>query len=407
MSSINLLWPKAILLVDMNAFFAAIEQRDNPVLRNQPVAVINGAKGTCIITCSYEARAYGIKTGMRLPEAKLLCPHLHICVCRPYHYTQISNKIMQALQEHISPDIEVSSVDEAFLDITHCQRLLGTPKKIAMLAQQVVYNISGLACSVGVAANKAMAKFAADLQKPNGIVVIPAHASKSYLQNVPVNKMCGIGPAITTFLARYGVYYCSDMSKLPISILAQRFGNLGRRIWLMCQGEDLEPLKTNTTSAKSMGHGKVLPPDTTDPQLIFIYLQHLAERLAERLRRNNLAAQHFFIGLRNEQLGWLGEQAQLAIPTQNGRDIFRLGRKIIRDHWHGLPVYHIQITAYHPTPVCLQADLFNQLDPKEQKLNMALDTINKKFGRATIKSALLLQSPELLPVIAPSWNNSV
>ncbi|MDH3986122.1 MAG: DNA polymerase IV, partial [Gammaproteobacteria bacterium] len=128
-------WSRAIALVDMNAFFASIEQRDCPEWRGRPVAVTNGNQGTCIITCSYEARAYGIQTGMRLKQARQLCPELIQCPSQPERYAATSVAIMEVLQD-ITPDIEIFSVDEAFLDITRCQRLLGTPLQIAQLAKQ-------------------------------------------------------------------------------------------------------------------------------------------------------------------------------------------------------------------------------------------------------------------------------
>lgn len=403
MSSASEYWPRAIALVDMNAFFASIEQRDNPKLKQQPVAIINGLKGTCIITSSYEARAYGIKTGMRLPEAKLLCPHLTVLSGRPRYYSNISSTIMDALSKRISPEIEIFSVDEAFLEITHSQHLLGPPAQIAQLIQKVIYDVSELPCSIGIAANKAIAKFAAELDKPNGIVIIPERQARDYLAAVPVTKLCGIGPGIAKFLAKYGVTVCGDMQKLPISVLAQRFGDLGRRIWLMCHGLDLSPVCTQINSPKSMGHGKVLPPDTDDPKLIALYLQHLCERLTARLRKHRLVAQTFFIGLKNRQLGWLGSTAKTAIPTNNGKTLFYLGKEVIKASWHKVPVYQIQITALNPTPENQQGDLFTSINLKQHKLDEIIDSINQKFGEATIKPAPLLRSPDMSPVIAPAW----
>jgi len=133
-------WPRAIALVDMNAFFASIEQRDHTEWRGRPIAITNGLQGSCIITCSYEARAYGIKTGMRLKQGRQLCPELIQCPARPERYAATSTAIMDALQD-ITPDIEVFSVDEAFLDVTHCQRLLGTPVRIARLTKQKVFDV--------------------------------------------------------------------------------------------------------------------------------------------------------------------------------------------------------------------------------------------------------------------------
>src|SRR5262245_4120752 len=129
---ITLTWKRAIILVDMNAFFASIEQRDRPELRGQPLAITNGQQGNCIITCSYEARAFGIYTGMRLNEAKKKCPHLIQIPAHPERYAVVSQKIMAALND-VTPDMEVFSIDEAFLDVTHCQTLWGTPEKIGLL----------------------------------------------------------------------------------------------------------------------------------------------------------------------------------------------------------------------------------------------------------------------------------
>ena len=233
-------WPRAIILVDMNAFFAGIEQKDFPLLQGRPVAITNGMQGTCIITCSYEARGFGIQTGMHLKEAQKLCPHVIQQPARPKRYAEISAKIMQALYD-ITPD-EVFSVDEAFLDVTGCQRLWGTPAEIGKKVKQKIYAVSGLCCSVGISGDKTTAKYAAKCQKPNGLITISPWEAKERLRHVPVTDLCGIAKGIGTFLARYGVKNCGDMEKLPISILARRFGNIGRRIWYMCQGQDPEPL---------------------------------------------------------------------------------------------------------------------------------------------------------------------
>ena len=157
-------WFRAIILVDMNAFFASIEQLDNAALRGRPVVVTNGEQGTCIITSSYEARRYGIKTGMRLPEAKRLCPHLVRAPSRPGRYAKVSSRIMEALRD-VTPDQEIFSVDECFLDISHCRTLYATPVDAAHKAKQCVLKASGLLCSVGLGGDKTMAKFAAQATK--------------------------------------------------------------------------------------------------------------------------------------------------------------------------------------------------------------------------------------------------
>jgi len=256
-------WDRAIILADMNAFFAAIEQQDNPEYRGRPVAITNGLRGTCIITCSYEARRFGIRTGTRLPKALVLCPDLVRLPARPHRYAEVSSRIMAALAAEITPDIEIYSVDEAYLDVTRCQRLHGDPETIARQVKQVIFSTSGLLCSVGVSGDMTTAKFAAKQQKPDGLTVIPPWQAAARLRDVPVTELCGIARGIGGFLEQHGVRTCGDMKKLPISVLGRRFGNPGRRIWHMCQGSDPTRLAREVPAPKSLGHGKVLPPGQT------------------------------------------------------------------------------------------------------------------------------------------------
>jgi len=351
------LWPRAIILVDMNCFFAAIEQLDCPEWRGRPIAVTNGAQGTCIITSSYEARAYGVKTGMRLPEARRLCPDIIQAPARPQRYAVVSTAIMRSLQE-FTPDLEVFSVDEAFLDITHCQRLLGTPEHIAQRVKQTVMAVSGLRCSVGVSGDKCTAKFAAKLNKPDGLVVIPPWEAKQRLRDVPVTGLSGIKGGIGGYLAKHGVHVCGDMQKIPISVLAQRFGDIGRRIWLMCQGLDPSPVITTVPPPKSIGHGKVVPPNTRDRTVLLTYLQHMAEKIGARLRLHGLQARTFSIGLRTQQ-DWIGAKVREAQPIDDGGQLAHRCRMVLAQHWSGEGIFQVQVTALDPQPKHQQLDLFS------------------------------------------------
>jgi DNA polymerase IV len=396
-------WKRAIILVDMNAYFASIEQLDDASLRNKPIAVTNGAEGSCIITCSYEARAFGIHTGMRLYEAKKRCPQLIRCASRPERYVSISRQIMKSL-ETITPDIEIFSVDEAFLDVSHCQSLHGTPIEIGHMVRQQIWQQVQLPCSIGISGDKTTAKYAAKLEKPNGLTVIEPWNAKQQLKHVPVDHLCGIGPGISAFLKRYGVTYCGDMQNIPIGILAKRFGNLGRRLWYMCQGADPSPVKTHIADPKSMGHGKVLPPGTCDRDTILTYLHHMSEKLAIRLRKNKLCAQRFSIGLKTKQYGWLGDKVRLTIPIDDGNILYQQCKNIMNNCWQRrTTIAQVQITALDPQPVMQQADLFHTTDKKRQKVNRAMDHINQRFGKSSCMPAHLLTKKTSPDVIAPSW----
>jgi DNA polymerase-4 len=397
-------WPRAIALIDMNAFFASIEQRDFPSLLGQPVAVTNGLRGSCVITCSYEARARGVHTGMYLPQARRLCPQLVQRPARPEVYARVSTRIMRAIQ-NICPDIEVFSVDEAFVDITPCQRLYGSPIATAKLLKSAVYEASGLLCSLGLSGDKTTAKYAAKLNKPNGFIVIPPWQAKSRLRDVPVTELCGIASGIGGFLAGYGVTHCGDMEKLPIGILAKRFGNLGRRIWYMCQGADPEPLHSEVAAPKSIGHGKVMPPNTRDREVILTYAQHMAFKVGTRMRKHQLEARSYWLGLKTE-FGWLGEKTRLPLFSDDQNKIYQLCSKIIALHWQGEGVWQIQLTALDPRPATMQLDLFASSAAEQQmqsRLHSAMDNINQRYGAFTLSPARLLNRSDMPNVIAPAW----
>lgn len=394
-------WPRAIALVDMNAFFASIEQHDHTEWRGRPVAITNGLQGTCVITCSYEARAYGIRTGMRLKQARQLCPGLIQCPAHPQRYATISTAIMDALQD-ITPDIEIFSVDEAFLDVTHCQRLLGTPPHIARLAKQKVFDASGILCSIGISGDKTTAKFAAKLNKPDGLTVIPPWEAEECLRDVPVTELCGIARGIGGFLAEHGVHTCGDVKKLPISVLARRFGNPGRRIWYMCQGQDPAGLQQDVPAPRSIGHGKVVPPDTRDSEVLLTYLLHMSEKVGTRLRRHHLQARTFAIGLRTVD-GWLGDKPRCALATDDGRQIMELCRRVMQEHWQGQGVHQVQVTALDPVNRDSQLDLFSATDDAQDEVNAVMDAVNQRYGELALAPARLLNRSRMPNVIAPAW----
>jgi DNA polymerase-4 len=398
-------WQRCIILIDMNCFFAQIEQQDNPFWRNRPIAVTNGGQGTTIITSSYEARSYGIKTGMRLKEAWQLCPELIQAPSRPHRYAEISTHIMAAL-ESLTPDLEVYSVDEAFLDVTHCQSLLGTPFEIGQLVKQTVSKVSGLTCSVGVSGDKTTAKYAAKLNKPDGLTVIEPWYAEATLAPLHVTELSGINKGTASFLAQYGVTHCGDMKHIPISIPAKRFGNLGRRLWLMAQGKDPDVVQSNVPAPKTIGHGKVMPPQTKDLTTILTYFQHMSEKVAARLRKHHFKASHFYIGLKTEQ-GWLQTKARLSQATDDGQTLFTQCRQFTMKHWQGQGVWQVQVTALNPDSE-QQADLFAETNQYKQreKLNLAIDQINQRYGEFAVAPSRLIDRSAMPNVIAPSWKPS-
>jgi DNA polymerase-4 len=393
-------WERAIVLVDMDAFFASIEQHDHPELRGKPIGITNGLTGTCFITCSYEARQHGIKTGTRIQKARQLYKDIIQVPARPYRYAQVSTTIMAALRT-ITPDMEVFSVDEAFLDITHCQGIYGNPANVGKLVKDLVYEVSGVTCSVGISGDKTTAKYAAKKDKPDGLVVVPPWQAQDYLSRAPVTDLCGVARGIGNYLNDRGVYVCGDMVNLPISELARRFGNLGRRIWYMAQGQDPAAIEQTVAAPKSIGHGKVMPPNTQDMHTLKMYLHHMAEKVATRLRKHELEAQRYFIGLLTNE-GWLAKKLQTEMPTNDSQAIKALANELL-SQWSGQGCFQVQITALDPKEQGHQLPLFAQPDKKREQLNRAMDQINERYGEFTLAPGNLLHRSNMPNVIAPAW----
>lgn len=396
-------WQRMIALVDMNCFFAQIEQQDNPFWRNRPVAVTNGKLGSTIITASYEARAYGVKTGMNLREARKLCPDIIQAPSRPHRYAGASTVIMKSLQS-ITPDIEVYSVDEAFLDLTRCQSLYDGPEHIGRLIKNAISNASGLTSSVGISGDKTTAKFAAKLNKPDGLTVIAPWDAEARLANELMTELSGISTGIGGFLAKYGVYRCGDMKKLPIGILAQRFGNLGRRIWLMAQGKDPEPLTMTVKEPKTIGHGKVMPPGSKGRDILLTYFQHMAEKVGLRLRRFGFQSAYFFIGIKTCERGYIATKIKLDHPTDDGQVIYKLCYEFVLHTYKQETCRQVQIIAMDPVS-SRQLELFddNGEKKKREELNKTVDVINDRYGEFTVAPTRVLGRSEMPNVIAPAW----
>ncbi|WP_292437940.1 DNA polymerase IV [Methylophaga sp.] len=398
-------WSRMIALVDMNCFFAQIEQQDYPFWRNRPVGVTNGKLGSTIITASYEARSYGVKTGMGLKEARQLCPEIIQAPSRPNRYAAVSSSIMAALYD-IAPTVEVYSVDEAFLDLTDCQAIYQGAEHIGRLIKDTISNVSGLTCSVGISGDKTTAKFAAKLNKPDGLTIIEPWNAQTRLANEDVTELSGINKGIARFLAQYEIYKCGDMKKVPMSLIAKRFGNPGRRIWLMAQGKDPEPVITEVKDPKSIGHGKVLPPGTRDKAVLLTYFQHMSEKVGVRLRRHQFQSDTFFIGIKTEQ-GWLSAKAKLQNSTDDGGTIYKLCLDFVDKYYFGQESRQVQVTALSPLHG-KQQDLFIDNDAKQKRdsLNQAMDNINERYGEFTVAPMRVVGRSEMPNVIAPAWKPS-
>jgi DNA polymerase-4 len=226
---------KIILCIDMDAFFASVEQQTNPRLRGKPIAVIGSGGRTVITTRSYEARKYGVKTGMNIYEAKKLCPHIIFVVGNNEKYTHTC-KELQKIYLQFTPDVEVYSIDEAFLDITTTHHLFEGPEAIGNSIKAKIKNQFGITCTVGIAPNILLAKLASDTAKPDGLKWIKPEDVESVLEDLPVKELWGIGSGLTEKLEALSIKTCGELGRASASLLRNKFGIIGEHLKAMGKG---------------------------------------------------------------------------------------------------------------------------------------------------------------------------
>ncbi|WP_192485288.1 MULTISPECIES: DNA polymerase thumb domain-containing protein [Cysteiniphilum] len=397
-------WTTCVCLTDLMAFFPSCEQVDFPELRGRPVAVTNGDKGTTIISSSYEAREYGIKTGMKMSEALKLCPQLIKRPSRPDRYAEISGNIMRALME-ITPDISVYSIDECYIDLMPVLKLYGSVKIISEKIRKTVFEASGgIRCSIGITEGQLTAKYCAK-NKGETTIVTPGQI-KSYIGRASIGDICGIGKNIERYLNQYGILKCADIERFPMSILSNRFGDIGRRLYSVCLGHDPLPVDTTDKDHKSMGHGKVTAGEN-DRDVIRGIMRQLVERLTRRMRHHKVVSDLFFIGFKTAK-GWVGHKYKVQPATNSTSVIWSYVQTHFKS-WHHEALYQVQVTALSlQSSEIRQLDLFEDLlapDPKvtkHDKLDDVKDLVNDRFGKHTLRSAaeLLADKANMVPVIA-------
>ena len=218
----------------------------------------------------------------------------------------------------------------------------------------------------------------------------------------PVTVLCGVNTGIARYLAAHGAYTCGDVARLPISILGRRFGNPGRRIWLMCQGQDPEAVKETVPAAKTLGHGKVIPPNTRDRETLLTYLTHMANKVAARLRKHRLASQTYEIYMLAGH-GWLGCKYKLVQPSNATLPLTRLCRRMLNECWHRQGISQVHVRALKLSPYRAQPDMFCPANEKCDDLYQAIDAVNEKFGEFSVMPAALINRTQQPDVIAPAW----
>lgn len=374
-----------ILHVDMDAFYASVEQRDDPSLKGKPVVVGGPAAGRGVVSAAnYEARKYGIHSAMPSATARRLCPHAVFLPSRMSHYAEISKSIREIFYRY-TPLVEPLSLDEAFLDVTGSLRLFGPAEQIGRQIKQQILNEVGLVASVGLAPNKFLAKLASDVDKPDGFVVVASDKVQSFLDPLDVRRLWGVGRVTAKGFDRLGVRTILQLRKLPLDLLQSIFGDQAKHLWNLARGIDDRSVVPDR-QAKSISHETTFPEDVRDETVLSAWMLELADQVGRRLRRNELLGRTVQLKIRFQDFRTVTRAITLPRPTDTTQEIYDAACELLQ---------RLQITS----PVRLvgvglsgfgkedgrQKMLFDEEEHETQKnADHATDEIRNRFGHSAL-----------------------
>lgn len=379
-----------ILHVDMNAFYASCHQAVDPSLRGRPVIVAGDPKkrNGIVLTASYEARKFGVRTAMPLWEAKRLCPKAIFLKPDYRLYVEFSHRAMEILKR-FTPLVEVFSIDEAWLDVEGCEGLFGDALTIAEKIQKSMMEELSLPCSVGVSCNKLLSKMASDMKKPMGITVITPDDVQNMLWPLPVEELYGVGPRIAKHLKKMNVNTIGDLARIPAEFLQAAFGVVGLRLHRWANGIDDSPVDPHSADeAKSMGHSVTLPQDVTTWEEAEAVLLSLSEQVGRRVRCGGYVGRVVTVTLRDSSFVTVTRSA--TVPYTNlTEDIYRAAKKLLHSNWDGkTPLRLLGVSLSGLIKEFDQISLFAE-DEKKKRLDRAVDEIRERFGDDAIFRASL------------------
>ncbi len=375
------LFELSIAHMDCDAFYASVEKRDNPDLRDKPVIVGGGTRGV-VSTCCYIARISGVRSAMPMFQALKLCPEAVVVKPRFAAYVEASRAI-RAMMEVLTPAIQPLSLDEAFLDLTGTARLHGAPPAVLLagLVRRMETEL-GLTGSVGLSHNKYLAKIASDLDKPRGFSVIGQAETQAFLQNKPVKIIWGVGTATQGALEGAGIRTISDLLRWDRRDLGVRFGSMGDRLWHLARGIDTRPVEREE-KVKSISKETTFNEDTSDTDLLDGHLWRLAEQVADRAKAKDLSGRTVTLKLKRSDFSLISRRHSLDQPTQLADRIYREAKALFDATLARGPFRLIGVGISDLAPgdqADLSADLLDPDAGKRGAAERATDAIRAKFG---------------------------
>jgi DNA polymerase-4 len=382
--------PRAIAHVDMDAFYASVEQRDRPELRGLPVVVGADPRGRGVVSAaSYEARVFGVRSAMPIGKAARLCPHGVFLPVDMAKYARVSDEIMAILGD-FSPLVEPVSVDEAFVDLTGTASLFGPPPDAVRSIKRRIRAETGLTASAGLASNKFIAKIASDLRKPDGLVVVEPGREAEFLAPLPIERLWGVGKATAKSLAALGIASIGQLQRLSRAVLVARLGDHGADLHELAYGRD-DRAVTPWTVPKSMGAETTFERDTDDRARLSTTLRGQAERVARELRAGGAAASRVTLKLRFADFRTI-TRSHTGDPTQDGLELYRRVMALFTREPLVQRVRLIGVSASTLGPPA--AGQLGLLDPnavRRERLARAVDGLTSRFGAGVIRPAALVR----------------
>jgi len=386
---------RTILHVDMDAFYAAVEQRDRPELRGQPVIIganPQGGRGRGVVsTASYEARRFGVGSAMPISQAYRLCPKGVYLPVDMDKYLTVSKEVM-AILRRFTDVVEPVSIDEAFLDVTGSRRAFGSGEEIARRLKDAVHRETRLTASVGVAPSKLVAKVASDLRKPDGLCVVEAGQEADFLAPLPIRRLWGVGPKMEERLAAVGVQTIGDLAALDPERLERKLGTHGRDLLLLARGVDDRPVLAESEGAKSIGQEHTFDADTDDLERLRRTLLTLADGVAGRLRQQGLKGRTITLKYRDADFHTTTHAETQAAPLDSSNDIYRVATKLFSDVHAKRKVRLLGISASGFGGPAGQLGLF--AEDKASPADQLRDKLKERFGDAAVTRATLLGKTE-------------
>jgi DNA polymerase-4 len=384
-----------ILHVDMDAFYASVELRRRPDLYGQPVIVGGSGSRGVVLSATYEARAYGVRSAMPMMRARRMCPAA--VVLRPDFatYAEVSAGVMELFRT-ITPLVEPLSLDEAFLNVSGARRRLGSPSQIAAWIRARVVDEQDITCSVGVAPSKFVTKLASARCKPDGLLIVPRDGVVAFLHPLPVEALWGVGERTAEALRRLGLRTVGDIARTPAGTLARALGpGVGNHLSALSWGRD-ERRVVPSEPDKSIGHEETFARDVDDPAVVLRELLRLSERAAARLREQGYAAKTISIKVRFSDFTTITRSRTLRLPTDTGRDVYAVARELFLAlglQRARLRLVGVRAESLVPARQAARQLVLGERDSGWRETDQAVDRASRRFGAGIVRPATLVTPP--------------